>query len=307
MCKEMYNNLPADLKKSGLFCLWKKEEIDGRITKMPYRLNGWRLRSTEHSDFSDFNSAVSYLSNGYNGLGLGIFDGFCAVDIDNCCIDGKISDMAKDIIAQIDSYTEYSPSGKGIRIIFRAQNLDYDKARYYINNRKIGLEIYVSGYTNKYVTLTGNRISGNNAEERSEKLMAVLEKYMVKPVPEKKPTATITETKGENSVGAERLQSCLLSDEEVIIKAAKARNGAKFCFLWNGGIPEKKSHSEADQSLCSILAFWCRGNIAQMDRLFRQSGLYRQKWERSDYRRYCLDGAVSFVQDYYNPKEYAGR
>ena len=32
----------------------------------------------------------------------------------------------------------------------------YDKARYYINNQKIGLEVYIAGCTNKFVTLTGN-------------------------------------------------------------------------------------------------------------------------------------------------------
>jgi putative DNA primase/helicase len=76
-----------------------------------------------------------------------------------------------------------------------------------------------------------------------------------------------------------------------------------FC-LWkkesvNGGIPSDKSHSEADMALCAILAFWCRGDMQQMDRLFRQSGLYREKWERNDYRINCLSNAVCMVTQFY--------
>ena len=47
-----------------------------------------------------------------------------------------------------------------------------------------------------------------------------------------------------------------------------------------GEIPDGKSHSDADMSLASILAFWCGGDTEQMDRLFRKSGLMRSKWNR---------------------------
>ena len=49
--------------------------------------------------------------------------------------------MAKDIIARMDSYTEYSPSGNGVRILFKAALPAYDRERYYINNRRLGLEV----------------------------------------------------------------------------------------------------------------------------------------------------------------------
>lgn len=110
-----YNNLPAELKQNGLFCLWKREEKDGRVTKMPYKTNGYRARSTEKADFTDFNTAMRYVGN-YNGIGLGIFDGFCAVDIDHCVKDGVLSDLATEIVNTFNSYTEYSPSGEGVRI-----------------------------------------------------------------------------------------------------------------------------------------------------------------------------------------------
>ena len=36
----MYEKLPEELKKDGWFCLWKYEERNGRITKVPYQING---------------------------------------------------------------------------------------------------------------------------------------------------------------------------------------------------------------------------------------------------------------------------
>ena len=40
----MYEKLPEQLKKDGRFCLWKYEERNGRMTKVPYQTNGRRCR-----------------------------------------------------------------------------------------------------------------------------------------------------------------------------------------------------------------------------------------------------------------------
>ncbi len=280
-----YNNLPAELRRNGLFCLWKRENIKGRLTKVPYKYNGYRARSTEKADFADFNTAMRYVKN-YNGIGLGIFDGFCAVDIDHCVKDGKLSDLANEIVNTFNSYTEFSPSGEGVRIIFKAQGVEYDKKRYYINNHKLGLEIYVSDCTSKYVTLTGNVIKALPIRECSTELSLVLDYYMKKREEKK------TESKVQNTTS-------YLSDEEVITKALNAKNGDKFRRLWSGDFDS--SHSEADLALCSHLAFWCGGDTAQMDRLFRSSALYREKWERDDYRENTLSTAVRGCSEFYSP------
>ena len=86
--------------------------------------------------------------------------------------------MAADIIQQIDSYTEVSPSGKGIHIIFKADDIPYNKNKFYINNQEIGLECYVSGVTNKFVTITGNMYNKNFVSDGSSSLPIILEKYM---------------------------------------------------------------------------------------------------------------------------------
>jgi putative DNA primase/helicase len=55
-----------------------------------------------------------------------------------------------------------------------------------------------------------------------------------------------------------------LTDESVISKAMASKQDEKFKLLWNGAVPEDKSHSEADQALCTMLAFWCGGDTAQI-------------------------------------------
>lgn len=290
MRKSNYNNLPSELRQNGRFCSWQYESVKGRLTKMPYRLDGHRARSTVREDFCDFDTMITHigkLNQGKRtvGLGLGIFDGFCAVDIDHCVEGGKLSEMAVDIINTMDSYTEYSPSGEGIRIIFRAA-FDYDKGRYYINKREIGLEIYVSGCTNKYVTLTGNTIRRVGVNERTAELKSLLEYYMKKP-------------EAEYKLPDDFEPHSYLTDEQVLEKAMNAKNGKKFKDLWGGEYG--KSQSEADLALCSMLAFWCGGDTDQIDRLFRESALYREKWERDDYSERTMNMAVNGCREFYEP------
>ena len=283
-----YRNIPDELKQKGLFCVWRREKRKGNMTKVPYQRNGYGASTTERRHFCGFEEAVR-LSKKYDGIGIGVFDGYSAVDIDHCVKNGKLSKMAIDIINTMNSYTEYSPSGKGVRIIFKASPFDYDKEKYYINNRKIGLEVYVSGCTNKFVTLTGNVIRNVPVAERTSEIRSVLESYMVRPQRDNRRQEEL-----RSQIGS------LLSDNEVLEKAMISKNSAKFGALWNGDFLGK-SHSEADLALCSMLAFWCGGDTAQIDRLFRQSALYRQKWERKDYREETIKKAVTGCTETYSP------
>lgn len=60
-------------------------------------------------------------------------------------------------------------------------------------------------------------------------------------------------------------------------------------------------------SMCLKLAFWTGKNREQMDRLFRQSGLYRPKWDErhhsngSTYGEETLDRAIELTENVYTP------
>jgi hypothetical protein len=72
-----------------------------------------------------------------------------------------------------------------------------------------------------------------------------------------------------------------LTDAELLDLAQKSKDGEAFKALWDGAWSGKyKSQSEADFALCRKLAFWSGRNETQVDSLFRQSGLYREKWDK---------------------------
>ena len=123
----MYRNIPNELKQDALFCLWKYETRDGQKTKVPYKTNGAKARINSATDFSSFDS-VSKLVDKYSGIGMGVFNGYSAIDIDHCVTDGVPNEMATDIINTMQSYTELSPSGTGVRIIFKVDDFNYDES-----------------------------------------------------------------------------------------------------------------------------------------------------------------------------------
>jgi len=70
-----------------------------------------------------------------------------------------------------------------------------------------------------------------------------------------------------------------IPDQELIVKIEMSKQADLFRRLFNGNIEGYGSNSEADLSLCNLLAFWTGKNPEQMDRLFRRSGLMRSKWD----------------------------
>ena len=154
-----YDNLPKELRDNGKFCVWKYEARKGKAKpgKVPYQIGGKRAQSNNEYTFSNYSDAVAVVSH-YDGLGLGMFRGFSAVDVDHCVnTDGTLTAIGQSISEIFTGcYIEISPSGTGLRVIFKASGFMYDSAKYYINNSKLGVEVYVYGATNKFVTVTGN-------------------------------------------------------------------------------------------------------------------------------------------------------
>src|SRR5215212_9563692 len=98
-----------------------------------------------------------------------------------------------------------------------------------------------------------------------------------------------------------------LADEEVISLARSAKNAAKFEALWQGDISGYASHSEADQALVSLLAFYTQDE-GQLDSLYRRSGLCREKWlKRSGYRRSTIEKALSSLTETYTSSDDGAR
>jgi hypothetical protein len=98
-----------------------------------------------------------------------------------------------------------------------------------------------------------------------------------------------------------------LTDERVIELARAARNAAKFEALWEGDTSGYPSHSEADQALVSLLAFYTQDE-SQLDSLYQRSGLCREKWlKRPGYRRSTIEKALSNLTETYTPSDDGAR
>src|SRR5262249_12430910 len=102
---------------------------------------------------------------------------------------------------------------------------------------------------------------------------------------------------------ASRNGSWCPTDDELLAKAFAAANGDKLKGLFNGDISPYRSQSEADMGLCSMLVFWV-ADEAQLDRLFRRSALYRDKWDEKHgggtYGQRTIERAFRNRTDQYN-------
>jgi len=266
---------------------WRSEEREGKPTKIPYSpITGGRASSTSPETWAGYEEAVrACKEEGYTGVGF-VFtpeDDLCGVDLDGCLdpLTEEIEPWAWTIIEELDSYTEISPSGKGVHILVRAA---LPEGR----NRKGRFEAYDRG---RYFTVTGRHLAGSpqRIENRQEELRCVIRRVF-----------------GEENTNGHTMPVAVhepvangLSDSEVIQKALAASNSERFSRLWNGDTEEYDSHSEADLALCGMLAFWTGGDAARIDALFRQSGLYRDKWERKDYRNRTITEALSGKTEFY--------
>src|SRR5918998_1851597 len=145
---------------------WRSEEREGKPTKIPYSpLTGQRASSTAPETWAGYQEALTaYRERGYDGIGF-VFtseDDLCGVDLDGC-IDPQTGEMerwAREIVEELDSYTEKSPSGTGVHVLARGE---WPEER----NRTGRFEAYDRG---RYFTVTGKHLSGTprSVESRQE-------------------------------------------------------------------------------------------------------------------------------------------
>lgn len=293
-----FANIPQEIKDDAQICLWKLEQRNGKPTKVPYNpRTGGRAQPNKADTFSSYNVAVeAYRRGGYDGIGLGIFGDYAAVDIDHCIQDSVLSDMAQHIIREMDSYTEISPSGTGIRILFKAPGYVYDKARYYIKHPRSGLEVYIAGSTKKYVTVTGNVLHRKPIAIRNAEIAAVLEAHMKRS--QHTAPKQNTDSNCQTWNGEANLDHGLLKDD-------------KLRELWNGLRPNGNESSD-DLALMNKLAYWCQGDSNLMRQAFMSSPYYAQKdaahkakCDRPDYLpatiQKAIDSLRSNAREHYSP------
>lgn len=282
-----YANVPEQLKVFPRWVTYKIEHKDGRKTKIPYNPNtGERAKAGQPQTWGRFEEAVAALNTGkYDGIGFEFHkDGFVGIDFDNCIENGVLNEWVSTWVARFNSYVEYSPSGTGIHIICEGELPD--KAI-----KRPEAEMYDCG---RFFTVTGKEYGLTRPlREAQEAINALYEE--ITPKKQNKPVQTNT-------------TAVSLEDSKLLEIAEKAKNGSTFTKLYQGDWQELyKSQSEADIALCNMLAFYTGKDHMQMDRLFRSSGLMRDKWDRQQsgttYGAITIQNSIDCCTEVYNPRK----
>lgn len=272
-----------------------------KIPKSP--LYNGNADTTDSKTWGTYEQALQAVEKyGYDGIGF-VFTAatpYCGIDIDHCINTetGAINLNALDIIHAMDSYTEISPSGTGIHIIYKGKNHDeWNKKVMNALGDGIHLEMYQK---ERYFTVTGNVYMNKPVADREDSTALIYMTYMQKKQNSGTPTPVRT---------AKPLN---LTEKEIIDKAMNAQNGLTFSELYSGNWQNKySSQSEADMAFCNMLAFWCQKDFDMMDKIFRSSGLMRDKWTekhgQATYGEITLNKAIESCQNTYSlaaPKEH---
>lgn len=274
-------NIPQELRGLKQWVCWQG---DDKIPKNPY--TGKNAKSNDAETWGTFNDAINACEQySFDGIGFMFANGYFGVDLDHC-IDNL--DFCDEFVETLQSYAEISKSRNGIHIICKGKLPSgarrrgsvemYDKGRYFICTGNV--------YNTKYVKVV----------DCTESIKVLHNKYL----PPSTPTVSGTPT----------VQSVTLDDQEIIDKARSCKTGSLFQMLYAGNWEGLyTSQSEADLALCNQLAFWTQKNAGQIDRIFRTSGLMRDKWNRKrggqTYGALTIGRAISNCKDVYEPQKYS--
>jgi putative DNA primase/helicase len=271
--------IPAELRDLPRWVVWRWGELDpktGKRKKPPFCPADLRRHasSTKSETWATFAQAIAIVEAGKaDGVGLALEPPYVGIDLDDAL--PEIEQHA--VMAALDSYSERSPSGEGHHVVIRASLNGHGR-------HPQGIGVF---QVDRLFYFTGAHVHGTptTIEERQAELERVLDQYLPKQPPAR---------------ASRPAQPVSLNDQELLEKAGRADNGPKFERLWNGDTSGyDNDESRADLALCDLLAFWTGRDPDRIDRLFRSSGLMRDKWERDDYRERTIETAIAGCRNTY--------
>ena len=249
------------------------------------------LQSTKDADaWLSPSEACEFVSrNSADGVGFVLGYGIVGIDLDDCIgVSETLHEIARDAM-ELGTYCERTPSGRGLHVLIRGT---IEKPRKYAKRDGApGREIYDGREgSSRYFTVTGNRLGAATEIREGPEAQAALDAFVGKWFPEQ--TAAVN---SDHKVTSSQRK---LDDDEALSLMFDASDGAKWRAIVNEGDYSRfyPSQSEADLALAYKLRFYTGADVAQMERLFRRSGLMRPKWDenrgRSTYGELTLEKAI---------------
>lgn len=292
-----YKDVPNELKLMKRWVCFKVEGLnDGKTAKRPYNaMTGTLARVNDSITWTNFNIALKgCVKYKCDGIGFILGNGIFGIDLDNHpdsngnypLNEEQFQSLIDEFVDTLDSYSERSQSGLGVHIICQGK---LPKG----GRRKGSVEMYDSG---RFFAFTGNAIRNVPINYREQEVIPLWEKYVK--------NNNVKEEEIRRFVIPEKLR---ISDEELIEIAINSQNGNIFYKYYHDGdiSMNNNDQSSADMSFCNQLAFWCNGDKEQMDRIFRNSALMRDKWDQfrgeKTYGQITIDTACNNVPNGFIP------
>lgn len=292
-------NIPAPLVRVPQWVCWRYEQEAGRSkpAKTPYDpVAGRRVDVTKSAGLNPFGVVYERYTHsvGYDGIGYVLTrqDGVVGVDIDGC-VDayGQLSPLAEEVIALLNSYSELSPSGHGIRIFATADLGDF------AGRRRGSIELY---HFNRYLTVTGRHIPGT-PQALTPRLAELREFYRRHLGPQEPKTPV-----------PEHVLPPAAPDDEVLARMFAGKLGWLYHEIYHGETGnvygraqgQGPDESRADTLLINALAFYTGRDAEQMRRILLASPRARQrldKWMKrvrgsEVYLDYQIDDSIRYSQ-----------
>jgi len=256
-----YDNIPEVLKVRPNWVVWG---INGAPIKSPFNPesllagNPMPAKAGVSGTWGSYHNAVKCVRRGlaqgigYEFDGMGIY----GIDLDNVLYGGELIDRAKNIVRNLSSYTEISPSRNGLHIYVYAPSAQITRHR----KKDCFLEVYGEG---RYFTVTGNIFgSQRGVNNRTRELQAVHDKFLL-PVRLQKVAAF--------------LPSVSENQHAHFLHLGLARDKV-FAAMW-AGQRSCGNESSDDIALINKLAYWCNADIDAIIKAFLSSPYYAQKDE----------------------------
>lgn len=300
------DSIPDELRRRRQWICWELVERNGKTTKVPKRADsGGNAKSTDPDTWCDFETAVKGCDkHNLDGIGF-VFAGdreVTGLDLDHVLIDGEVAEAYAWVVGAADTYTEVSPSGDGLHLFFLGSKPESDHCKRTQLDKRV-VEMYDH---DRFFTVTGNLFVDANGEVHDEvrESPGALARAYATWLSDKRPK--VEKPKVRRDASGLPLS---LTDSEVTERMYASEKGVAIQALMNGDTSKYgDDDSGADQALCNHLAFWTGGDAAQMDRIFRTSGLMRDKWDemrgKTTYGERTIAKAINDCRDFYKPAEF---
>lgn len=166
-----YVNIPLELRNENHWLVWREETRNGKKTKVPYdaKTNDF-AKTNDPATWTDFQTAVDaadpFNGNNYDGPGFVLLGTkLVGTDFDGVIDDGVPEPYVLNIISQFGRpYCEVTPSGTGLRVFVECSQLPPGNRKFSAKKKgveKYGAEIYAGNEGARYLTVTGDRFSGD--------------------------------------------------------------------------------------------------------------------------------------------------